>query len=168
MDNQKLYSAAIVGGFVSAMMFSIPFLNLVNCFCCIGIMTGGAIGLLYYYQSFENKEYISPANAITIGLAVGISGAFISVFITWLVYLIFGNWEVEFLQNMSNTMAEIPEMTEMFEETLSELEQQSARGMRVGILLMELIRNLIILPIFATAGSLITRVFINKKIQDII
>ena len=167
MDNQRIYSAAIIGGSVSAIMFSVPFLNMINCFCCIGIMSGGVVGLLYYHQSFEIKEFISPANAITIGLAVGIAGAFISVLMTWVIYLMFGNWELEFLKKISDSVQDVPEMTGVFDDMLNEVEQESYKGMYLGRLLIELVRNLIIIPIFAMAGSLITRIFINKNIQKV-
>ncbi len=160
MDNQKIFSAAVVGGLVSAVMFTVPFLNMINCFCCVGVMLGGAVALLYYDRSFEFNEYISPAIAITVGLAGGIAGAFISLLIKLLIYSMFGDWELDFLKQLINEMDEIPEM---FDEMLYELEQETNKGMHFGRILVELIRNLIILPVFSMSGALIARIFINKN-----
>lgn len=160
MDNQKILSAAVIGGMISAVLFTIPFLNIINCFCCIGIMLGGAAALFYYDRSFEVSEIISPATAITVGLASGIAGAFISLFIEMIIYSMFGDWEVEFLQQLVD---ELPEMNEMMEEMLYELEQEANKGMHFGRILVELIRNLIIIPVFSMCGALITRIFLNKN-----
>jgi hypothetical protein len=165
MDNQKIVNAALIGGLVSAVLFTVPFLNLINCFCCIGIMLGGTVALLYHDRSFEFREYISPATAITIGLSSGIAGAFISLFIDLIIFSMFGNWELEFLQQFSESMEEIPEMSEMFDEMLYELEQEENQGMNFGRILIELVRNLILLPIFSMVGALITRLFLNKNRQ---
>ncbi len=160
MDNQKIFSAAVVGGLVSAVMFTVPFLNMINCFCCVGVMLGGAVALLYYDRSFVSHEYISPAIAITVGLASGIAGAFISLLIKLLIYSMFGDWELEFLKQLINGMDEIPDM---FDEMLYELEKETNKGMHFGRILVELIRNLIILPVFSMCGALIARIFINKN-----
>lgn len=165
MDNQKLISAALVGGFVSAIFFAIPFLNMINCFCCIGIMAGGAVGLLYFDRTDNLHEYISQATAINVGLASGIAGAFIAVLIDLLIYSIFGDWELEFLHRMILTLEDVPEMTEMLEDMVYEMEQETSRGMHMGRIMFELIRNLILLPIFSLIGSLILRVFLNKNRQ---
>ena len=98
MDNQKILMAGTIGGIVTAALNSIPILNFINCFCCIGIMLGGAVSLYYYDRSFLMNEYISPALAVTLGITSGLIAAFASLFIDWLIYLNFGHWELQFMQ----------------------------------------------------------------------
>ncbi len=103
MENQRLINSAIVGGTVSALLFSVPFINMINCFCCAGIMLGGAVALFYYDRSYEIREIISPATALTVGLVSGLAGAFISIFIDWLLFAMFGNWELELINILNES-----------------------------------------------------------------
>ena len=163
MENQKLINSAIIGGTVSALLFSVPFVNIINCFCCAGIMFGGFVSLIYYDRSFETREYISPASALTMGLVSGIAGAFISIFVDWIVFEIFGNWELELVNILNDNLANMPEMAEAMDELLFEMETEATKGFYFGRVLLELVRNLILLPIFSVAGALIARIFLNKN-----
>ena len=161
MDNQRIITAAFVGGWVAGALNSIPFLNFINCFCCAGIMLGGATALVYYDKTFEIKEVISPAVAVTVGIASGLFGAFISLGIDYFIYINFGNWEIEFLQNLIDHMDEIP--TEL-DAMIYELENEMGRGF---IWAAALFRNLLLMPVFCLIGSLIMRLIINKNRQSL-
>ena len=163
MENQRLINSAIVGGTVSALLFSVPFINMINCFCCAGIMLGGTVALVYYDRSFEIREIISPATALTVGLVSGLAGAFISIFIDWLLFSMFGNWELELINMLNESLGDVPEMAEAMDELMYEMETESSKGFYFGRVLMGLVRNLILLPIFFVGGALITRIFINKN-----
>jgi hypothetical protein len=159
MDNQRIITAAFVGGLVAGALNSIPFLNFINCFCCAGIMLGGATALVYYDKTFEAKEIISPAVAVTVGIASGLFSAFISLGIDYFIYLNFGNWEIEFLQNLIDNLDEIPaELDAMIYELENELEEGF-------IWAAALFRNLLLMPVFCLIGSLIMRLIINKNRQ---
>jgi hypothetical protein len=157
MENQRIIFSGIMGGTLAAILNAVPILNFINCFCCLGIMLGGGFALIFYDRSLGIREYIYPAIAVTIGITSGIIGAFISMFIEWVVFINFGHWELELLQNMIENLDDIPEY---FEEILIELENEMLMGFRWGSVLF---RNLILMPIFCLFGSLITRVYINKK-----
>jgi hypothetical protein len=156
MDNQRIIAAGIVGGLVSAVLNSIPILNFINCFCCAGIMLGGAVALIYYDRSFTVKEYLSTATAVTVGITAGLFGAFISLGIDYLIYLNFGHWEIEFMYDILDAMEEVPPT---LEDMLYELEQELEGGFIWGSLLF---RNLLLMPVFCLIGALIIRVIINK------
>ena len=157
MDNQRLLTAGFIGGFVTGTLNSIPFLNFINCFCCIGIMLGGAVALIYHDRSFQSKEYINPAMAVTIGITSGLFGAFISLFIDWFIYINYGHWEIEFMQQLIDNMDEVPPV---LDEIFYELEEELKSGFLWGSILL---RNLLLMPVFCLLGSLITRVILNKN-----
>ena len=157
MDNQKIIMAAIIGGVVTAALNSIPVLNFINCFCCMGIMLGGAVALYYYDRSFLMNEYISPALAVTLGIASGLAGAFISLFIDWLIYLNFGHWELAFMQNLMDNMDEVPAV---IDDIFSDLKDELRFGFLWGSILL---RNLLLMPVFCLIGSLLTRMLLNKN-----
>jgi len=157
MENQKIIMAGLIGGIVTGALNSIPLLNFINCFCCLGIMLGGSVALFYYDRSFLMNDYISPALAITLGITSGLIGAFVSLFIDWIIYLNFGHWELEFMRNVMDNMDEVPQV---LDEIFYELEDELKYGFIWGSILL---RNLLLMPVFCLIGSLITRVILNKK-----
>ena len=160
MDNQRIMAAGFVGGLVAAALNSIPILNFINCFCCAGIMLGGAVALIYYDRSFTVREYINPATAVTVGITAGLFGAFISLGIDYVIYINFGHWELDFMYDILDAIEEVPPA---IEEMLYELEQDLQTGFIWGSLLF---RNLILMPIFCLIGAVIIRVFINKNREE--
>jgi hypothetical protein len=160
MDNQRIMAAGFVGGLVAAALNSIPILNFINCFCCAGIMLGGAVALIYYDRSFTVREYINPATAVTVGITAGLFGAFISLGIDYVIYINFGHWELDFMYDILDAIEEVPPA---IEEMLYELEQDLQAGFIWGSLLF---RNLILMPIFCLIGAVIIRVFINKNREE--
>lgn len=157
LDNQNIIISGIVGGAVAAILNSVPVLNFINCFCCIGIILGGAISVFYYDRNFGDGQFLNPAVAITLGIASGIIGAFFSLLIEWMIYANFGRWELEFLQKFIENIDEIPEY---LEELIFELEQDWNYGFLWGAVLLQ---NLILMPIFCLVGALISRVILNKN-----
>jgi nitrate reductase NapE component len=102
----------------------------------------GITALIYYDRSSGTTCYIHTAQAITIGITTGLIGSFGSLIIGWFVYLIYGHWDIRFIQSITEQMDEIPEyMADM----LNELNAQEETGYNwISILFT----NLIIFPIF--------------------
>jgi hypothetical protein len=157
MENQSIISSGFVGGAVAAAFTAIPFLNFINCLCCIGIMLGGSVALLYYDRSLQNQEMINAATAVTLGISSGLIGAFLAVMIEYLIYLNFGHWELEFIQDLMNNLDDVPLV---LEEMVTELENDLSSGFLLGAILLQ---NLIVMPIFCLIGSLITRAVLNRN-----
>jgi hypothetical protein len=157
MENRRIVNAGFTGGFVAALLNALPFLNLVNCFCCAGIMLGGAVGLFYYDRQGGHREYLSTANAVTVGLVTGIIGAFISLAIEWMIYQSFGDWQLEMARNIIDQMEEVPIY---IEEMMAELEKAAGYGFMWASVFF---RNVVILPIFCLTGSLIMRIILLRN-----
>ena len=157
MDNQKLINAGIMGGAVAAIFNATPVLSLVNCFCCAGVITGGAFGMLYYDRSQEERLYFGPAMAITVGLVSGIFGAFFSLFIEWAIYHVFGDWQLEMVNKLIENMDEVPDY---IYELVQEMEDRLSYGF---MWTFALIRNLLIIPVFSMGGALLMRAFLIKN-----
>lgn len=160
MENQRIMAAGLVGGLVAAALNSIPILNFINCFCCVGIMLGGAVALIYHDRSDDIREYISPATAVTVGISAGLFGAFISLGIDYIIYLNFGHWQIDFMYDILESMEEVPAA---IEDMIYELEQELEGGFLWGSILF---RNLLIMPVFCLFGALIIRVLINKNREE--
>jgi len=157
MENQRIIMVGIAGGSVAAFLNATPFLNLINCFCCIGILLGGAAGLFYYDRLVRDQEYITTATAVTVGLTCGIIGAFISLILEWIYYNTFGDWQYDLLLALVENMDEVPDY---IDEMMVEFENSLSYGYMWTSVFF---RNILILPIFCLAGSLLMRIYLIKN-----
>jgi fructose-specific phosphotransferase system IIC component len=152
MENRNILQTAFIGGVMIALLGAIPF---ADACCCLFYPGGGALSLFLYNRYFlNNQDEITVALAILLGIATGLTGALLSLFVDWLTYLLFGYYEFEIAKQLIENMDEIPVyMQEMF----SEFEKQKTHGF---IWAGPLLTNLFVMPLFCIAGSLITRVFL--------
>ncbi len=157
MENRNILMAGFIGGSVTALFSSIPYLNMINCFCCIGIILGGITALVSYNRVSGSLNYISTPLAITIGITAGLMGAFLSLLLSWIVYLQYGHWDIRLLKSMIENMEEVPQQ---LEDALQLLEDKAARGFDWAPTLFS---NLLIFPLFCLVGALLTRLYLNRK-----
>ena len=160
MENQRIISAAVIGGITAALLSTTPVINLINCICCAGIIFGGALGLFYYARLNPDPELINPPTAVTIGIVTGLFGAFFALVLEYIFFEMFGPWQIEFARDILNQMDEVPAY---LEEMLYDIENQISAGFNWGAVLLE---NLIIMPVFCLSGALIARLFINKNLTE--
>ena len=159
IDNQQMIQAAILGGIVAALTDALPFLNLINCLCCLGIAAGGVVAVLYLRSMNPGKIFIMP-EIIQIGLFSGLAGAFISFGFHYIIFQMIGNWQVEWISNMIEEMDEIPAVWEDLYTQLKSPEMQYFAGFSI------LIRSLIIFPVFTFLGALFTNRVLTKQQQS--
>ena len=157
MENKRIIISSIIGGTVVGVISAVPFLNFINCFCCIGVVAGGAIALIYYDRTLESREFIATATTITIGISTGIAAAFISLLFEWIIFLQFGNWYAELILKIAENLEEIPPELQKMIETIEEEGQYGFSWTAI------LFRNVIVMPIFCIVGSFITRLYLNKN-----
>ncbi|MGD9486501.1 MAG: DUF4199 family protein [Calditrichaceae bacterium] len=158
MDNRILYQGAVLGGTVAALTDALPLLNIINCLCCLGIISGGVVAVLFYRKTAE-PEYrdLNTPSTVQLGLMAGLFGAFISFGLQYIVFKIMGNWQIELLTNMFENLDEVPALWENLYEEIQKEEYQGFAGMAI------LIRSLIIFPVFSLIGALITKRFMGRK-----
>ena len=158
MQRQGYYQAVVLGALVAALTDSLPLLNLVNCLCCIGIASGGMITLWVLRRQMPEKEFFTTPEVIHLGLVTGLLGAFLSFVFQYIVFLIYGNWQVQWLLQAMNNMEELPPLWEKLYEELQKPEYQGFAGLAI------LVRNLIIFPVFTFFGALLmNKIFIRKS-----
>ena len=156
MDNRILLQAAIIGGLVSALTDVVPLLNLVNCFCCVGIALGGTVAV-FYLRSQGVVKFFSLPELILIGLYAGIAGAFIDFALQFMAFQMLGNWQIEWIRNVMEGMEEIPPMWQDLYEQLQSPEMDVFAGTAV------LVRALLIFPIFTFIGTVVGNQLWQKK-----
>lgn len=158
MDNTLLYRSATVGGITAAVMDSIPYLNFINCLCCLGIALGGVAALFYFRSQspYEPVEFSKPA-LLHLGLLTGIIGAIATFILHYIVFKIVGNWEIGFIKNLMENMDELPPF---WDEFYTELESGRYDGFTGPIIL---VRSLILFPLFTYLGVLLGNRFLPGK-----
>lgn len=65
----------LIGGAAMAATAIIPFLNLVNCLCCAGIMGGAVLSAFFYKKNFPDTTPFTTGDGAAVGTLSGIVGA---------------------------------------------------------------------------------------------
>lgn len=160
MDNRLLYQSALVGGVVSALMDSLPYVKFINVCCCIGIALGGFAAFYYYRSQSPNEpEEFHLGSLVHLGLLTGLFGAVASFIIHYIVYKMVGNWDIEFLRNMMDNLDELPPL---WDEIYEELESGKYDGFAGPVILVQ---SLIIFPIFTFLGVLAGNKFLGNAFK---
>ncbi len=157
MSKQDTYWAIFLGGLTAAITDSIPLLNLINCLCCLGIAAGGMVPIFRLSRKLEDRTHFSTPEVIHIGLSAGLVGALLAFGLQYLVFLFYGNWQVQWLQQALESMEELPPLWEKIYSELQKPEYQGFAGMAI------LIRNLLIFPIFTLLGAILANKLLMKK-----
>ncbi|MEJ2054662.1 MAG: hypothetical protein P8X42_12150 [Calditrichaceae bacterium] len=160
MDNRLLYQSAIFGGVISALMDALPYIKLVNVFCCIGIALGG-FAAFYYYRSHSpnDPEEFSLAGLVHLGLLTGLIGAVAGFVAHYIVYKLVGNWDIELLKNMMDKVNELPPI---WDDLYGEIESGQYDGF-IGPAI--LVQSLMIFPVFTFIGVLIGNKFLGNAFK---
>jgi hypothetical protein len=69
MEPNKL-KPAVIGGVILGLIQAIPFLNFINCFCCLGAIGSGFLAAHLYNKS-NGSRGVTPADGATLGALVG-------------------------------------------------------------------------------------------------
>jgi len=156
---------ALYGGVITGATIGLPFLNLLNCFCCGGVLLGGLLSVFFYTRdlmpgmpSFESGE------ALQLGALSGVFGAVVGTFLQMVVLLSIGDFGREFLSSIVYDGGIIdnlpPEIADALEEELGAPESFSFFGTLASLFVW-----LIIGPLFGLLGGLIGHVIFKPKSQ---
>jgi hypothetical protein len=156
LDDQRVLTSALLGGTVAALLNSIPFLN---CLCCLGVMIGGGISVFYFQRTYGDNHLISPALAVNLGLTSGLIAAFLATGIDYAVFNTYGDWLRTLAQDPDMDLSDMPGW---WEDILFTFEMQLDAGFPW---FSNLIRNLLITPLFCLLGALATRGWLNRKMH---
>jgi len=142
---------ALIGGVFIGVISAIPVINIINCFCCAGVIAGGILAVHLYKKNLGPVE-MQYSDGVIIGLMAGASGALISTIIESAI----GQSAGEVVNKLLDAYPEIPPEVE---DIL--LQIQSTQG-DLFFIIIGLIFALIIYSIFGVLGGVIA-VSIFKK-----
>lgn len=140
-----------------------PVLNIVNIFCCSGVVMGGVLGTIYYNNQLRKAESeIKFKDAFMIGLLSGILSAVIVVLISTIITLTLNQNPVpDFYRLIDEGGFQIPPQAEEFLKKVSD--EYSRNGFSITLTLISLAFDLIAYPLFSVIGALLTVSVLTRK-----
>jgi hypothetical protein len=144
---------ALYGGIIMGVISGLPFLNLLNCFCCAGILLGGFLAVLFYTrEAAPGTLQLTSGDALQLGVLAGVFGAFIETALNAAVLGSVGNVVGETLRQVLEGMADqIP--SEVFDQ-IDRAFGGIAAFTPIAIF-FSFIKSIIINPVFGLLGGLI-------------
>ena len=83
---------ALYGGIIMGLISGIPFLNLLNCCCCAGIMFGGFMAVFFYKNDLKpDMAPLTSGDALALGALAGVFGAIVASVLEGVLMLTLGN-----------------------------------------------------------------------------
>ena len=131
---------ALYGGIIIGFISSIPFLNLINCICCAGVMLGGLLAVYFYKENFTPATPpFTSGDCLSLGVYAGLIGALVTTVLNVLILLLFGNVMGDFiLKTIQEMDLQIPE------ESLTAIENAFQQTLSVSTILINLVSSVII------------------------
>ncbi|MBI4429244.1 MAG: hypothetical protein HY562_09000 [Ignavibacteriales bacterium] len=161
--------AVLLGGLVIGGLWGIPFVNMINCCCCAGILLGGILASYLYREEFvEGMPPFESSDALITGLLAGIAGAVVATLIGNLIHLIFGPIGAELTRDIIEKVLQrleeqgsIP--SGIYDDLLDQLEREINKPLTLYEVLKDFLFGVIILPIFGMLGGLLGFAIFGKK-----
>jgi hypothetical protein len=110
---------SLYGGLLIATIWSIPGLNMLNCFCCAGVLLGGFLAVVLYQKDITSEmEPLSRDDCNTLGIYTGIIASVAGAIIQYAIQLVFGNIAIDVMMKLAERMHVDfpPELYPMIEE----------------------------------------------------
>lgn len=151
---------ALVGGLVIGLLWAVPFLNLINFCCCLGVMAGGALaGWMLIKRSPVLP--VSSGDGAVVGLLAGLVGAGVYLVLGIPISLVFNQAGLSVVRSILDQMNN-PEIHRAMEEAIRNSQNQGLAQRLVGALVGWLITSVISVG-FSTVGGLIGVALFEKR-----
>ena len=147
---------ALVGGAVIGFISAVPFLNFINCFCCVGVLLGGFLAVMLYKNNITpGMAPLTSNDALALGAFAGLFGAVIGTVLSAIIMALFGNVAGEMFYDLvvkfyQNAGIEVPE--EFYDELRQALLKES---LGIAWMFLSLFFGIIVDSIFGLLGGLL-------------
>lgn len=140
---------ALYGGIIMGLVSAIPFLNLINCLCCAGIILGGLLAVYFYKSNFTpDTPPFTSGDCMAVGAIAGVVGAIVSTVFSLLFVTMFGDVTKEFL-------LEFLKDWDLPQEAIEGIEQAFAEQTTAFSIVTNFLLALVIYPLFGLLGGVI-------------
>lgn len=151
---------ALLAGLVIGVLWSVPFLNLINLCCCLGVMVGGALAAWLLIKRSPVLP-VSSGDGAVVGLLAGLVGAAVYLVLGIPIGLVFNQTGVSMVRSIF-ALLNNPEINRAMEEAIRNAENQGLAERLVGALVIWFITSIISVG-FSTIGGLIGVSMFEKR-----
>ena len=174
-SNRKI-KAAVIGGAVMNATSVIPYLSMINCACCAGIMLGG-LAAVYFYLRDQPKD--DPPLETKYGVILGaFAGIFGAIFETTITSIIISMYSADYFQgvldefqrsieNMETNGQAVPEILNSVKDAFTAFVNEiKNNGFSPVLTLLMLVFNSFKDIIFGLLGGLIGVYVLQKRTKQ--
>jgi hypothetical protein len=151
---------ALVGGLVVGLLSSIPFLNLINFCCCLGVLVGGAVAARMLIKASPVLP-VSTGDGAVVGALAGVVGAGVYLVLGVPISLLFNQAWISMLRSIVDQMND-PQFRAAMDEALRNSQNQGLAERLLAALFSWFIVSLISIG-FSTLGGLIGVAMFEKR-----
>lgn len=163
MQQPSKFTPVLISSVVMLIMSLFPFINLINLFCCAGIILGGAAGTFYYAKQLEKTgQLIQNKDGIMIGLLSGIISAILYVICSTLIIMISKQNPVELVYKMTQEYGFNipPESEKMLQKVFDEYQRNGFSFIMIGV---EMFSRIVSHCIFGPLGGVLAAGLFLKR-----
>ena len=151
---------ALIGGVILGVLSAVPFVNALNCLCCLWVIAGGVVAA-YLYQK-ESSVAVQYGDGAVLGLLTGLFGAIVETIVSIPFRFLGAELAAGTLQDLIRELERNPDIPRELVDLLRNL---MSGGAATGIIYSLLI-NLVICAIFATIGAIIGVAIFSRNKDD--
>ena len=153
---------ALYGGIIIGIISGVPFLSLINCLCCAGVIFGGVMAVFFYKKDLTPEmPPLTNNDALVLGALAGLFGALFGNILAAIFLFTVGNVAGEatykILMDMYDSMGILDQMPP---EALEQMEQGVMEGELSPV---SIVTSFVIDPLFGLIGGLIGYAMFKPK-----
>jgi len=139
-----------------------PGLNLVNCFCCAGLLLGGVLAVVFFRMDLPPEQQMLNIDGFYLGLWTGIFAAGFETVLDITIGPLIADVKFRMLENL---MKKLLGNVQIPSDIMDQLSQAIAAAKRPALLdtLLSFFLIVIIYSIFTIFGALMASAFIQKR-----
>ncbi len=154
---------ALLGGLVIGLLWSIPFVNLINLCCCIGVLGGGALTAWLLIKRSPTLP-VSAGDGAVVGMLAGLVGAGIYLILGVPIGLVFSQSGMSVVRSIFGSLNN-PEVNRAMEEAIRSSENEGLGARVVGQLVSWFITSVVSIGFAAIGGLIGVSMFEKRKGQ---
>lgn len=151
---------ALLAGLIIGVVWSIPFLNVINLCCCLGVMAGGALAASLLIKRSPVLP-VSSGDGAVVGLLAGLVGAGVYLVLGIPIGLVFNQTGISVVKGIFATLNN-PEINRAMDDAIRNAQSQGLGERLLGALVGWFITSIISVG-FSTIGGLIGVAIFEKR-----
>ena len=109
MSQEGMFKPALIGGVLLGILSALPFVNLLNCFCCAWVIAGGVLAAHLYVR--EAPPVVTLGQGLVLGLFTGEIGAVVSLIFSIPLRFMLAGVGADFAQQIIDRIPNLPPET---------------------------------------------------------